>query len=278
MIYNYGLPNKIYLELLKDLPQGSIRNMNDYNKLQKLVTNNDFVIIFNWGKGARKLQKEFQEKGVKVFPKPEVSLLLAEKITQLKLIDQITMFPIERRFVENQTYDVFSVPVLKNSHKVVVKIGNEHQGLNKFLMNPYDKIRAKENIIFEEFIKEARSIRIALFSDKPNDIYIIEQVNSRYALENYDTTWIKNINPEEFIYSYEERHKLNIPNIDQIIEDAKNITKYLNHYYIGIDYVVNEKKTGFLEVNDMIGLPDDERLFKTASNFLKQVLRGYLKL
>jgi hypothetical protein len=276
MIYGFGLNNNIYMRLLRCLPTGSIQNLSQYYKIITKAKKGDLIIVFNWGNAGRIIQKTLMEKEINVFPRSDFSLLIAIKIEQLKIINEITNFKLERLYQYNNIRQSFNVPRLKNSIKTVVKIGDEHQGLNKFLKKPNEIITTKKNIIFEEYLNNARSIRICIINkEKIDDIFIIEQTNSKYALENPETVWIKNISPIETVYSYRDRYKSNIKNIDNIIEDALNITNYFNHDYLGLDYVITDEKTGLLEVNDMIGLADNDEIFESAVIFFKKLIEDH---
>ena len=275
MIYASGLQREIYMELMKIHPAGTIRNYGDVQKLLRLpVTENDIFIIFNWGKGARKVQMQLREKSSNQFPDVDFSLFVYDKINQLRTLDTLTKFPLERVFLENDKYQTVRTPRLTNSGKVVVKVGNDHQGMNKFLYIPGKSFQTKEPVIFEEYLDHARSLRVAVIGEKKT-VFLIEHQNSDIALEKPHTAWIKNIDPIETVYSYEERYMLSIPNIDDIIEDALHIAKTYNQHFIGCDYVINSHKTGLLEVNDMIGLPDDDRVLQAALTWFKTLTEKY---
>lgn len=275
MIYASGLHRDIYLELMKRFPQGTLRNYGDVQKLSKLpVTNQDIFVIFNWGKGARKIQQELLKKRANQYPDVEFSLLINNKIKQLQTLDAMTKYPLERIFVENHTYQTITTPTLSNSAKVVTKIGNDHQGINKFLYTPGKQFKTKESVIFEEFVDDARSLRVAIIGEDQT-VFLIEHQNSEHALDNPKTAWIKNMHPIETVYSYEERYELNIPNIDDIIEDTRKIATKYKQSFLGVDYVIAPHKTGFLEANDMIGLPAEERIFETALQWFTSILEKY---
>jgi hypothetical protein len=282
MIYSFDLYNKVYTDLLTHLPQGNIKRISQLSKLRKLIQTNDLIILFNWGNGARNFQKEIVDNNIQLhtFPNFNTSLLMGDKIKQLTKVNNITKFPLERLYIENSTRELkdYYVPTLENSKNVVVKIGDEHQGESKYLKEPNQLIKTRENIVFEEFIENARSIRVLIFKDRIEDIFIIEHINSDIAKLNKETSWIKNINPIEYVYDYAERYNSNIRNIDDIIQDAILIMKSYNIEYVGVDYVVSENKTGLLEINDMIGLPDDNRVYDRAKLYFRELTSNYLKL
>lgn len=268
MIYTYGMENKIYIELLKKFNIGEITKIANLNKIEKLMKEGDSVILFNWGNGTRKFQAKYREdKRIELFPPVETSLLLSDRVKSLKAIDKITNFPLERLFIDgdNVTLKEYLTPKLENSELVVTKIGNSHQGESKYLKKPGDIVRTKQNVVFEEYIDNSRSIRIIIIKD---NVFVVEHVNSDIAKLNPETTWIKNIAPIETAFTYKDRHKLKIEEIDNIIEDAKEISRYLKIDFIGVDYVVkNNSKIGLLEANDMIGLPDNKDIVNEAIKY-----------
>lgn len=282
MIYAYGLERELFMYLYKELPiypTNTIKNIKNNSKLRKLVKPNDLVLFWGWGEGDRKLQKDLIEMGIKLFPEGKTSIFLGDKINQLKLIDTITKFPLNRIMYkgDNKILKEYLTPNI-NNNKVVLKIGNAHQGENKYLKNENDLVRTKENIIFEEYLENARSIRILLITDKNEDIFIVDYIPKKYKQYSTENNWIGNIDCENIVYNYENRYLINIDNIDAIIEDALKIKKYLKLDYLGIDYVVNSHKTGILEVNDMIGLPDNEEVLCKAKKYFLNKCKEYLEI
>lgn len=279
MIYSYGMERFLYQYLLTHLPINSIRNIHDNNKLRKLVKPNDLVLFWGWGKGDRKLQRDLVNMGVKVFPDGEKSLFLGDKIEQLTFVDKITKYPLERIMFkgDGKTLNEYRTPKLESSEKVVLKVGDEHQGSGKYLKNVGNLVRSRENIIFEEFIDNARSIRILLITDKKEDTFVVDYIPQKYSKYNIETRWIGNVDCDNITYNYNDRNLINILEIDKIIEDALNVKKQLNLDYVGIDYVINEDKIGLLEVNDMIGLPEDsEEVKESAKRFFLEMCNNHL--
>lgn len=261
MIYDFGSYPEILKYLRKNLPVGSIMQIAKTRKLEQFAVKDDMVIFYGWSNGDIKCKKALLNKGVKVFPDGELSLWLGDKVTQMKYIDKITMFPLDRNYIVNESGDLIThkTPQVGNDSNVVVKIGNSHQGLNKYLKKENYIVRTRENVIFEEYLKDSRSIRILMIED------------TTYIVEHKDDGWIKNTNPEEIVYSFDNRHDMEIANIDEIIQDARTIQKDLNMDYCGLDYVVGKDKTGLLEINDMIGLPDDTNVYKDAKKYWLKV-------
>lgn len=281
MIYGYTFWSKVYHHLMKELPLGAIRNVTDYNKMKKLPNKHDLIFFLRFGKGDTKLLKHFYDEGYNLFPNPETALFISDRIGHLKEIDSFTRFPLKRRSYEN----ISKVETISDFGKnVVMKVGNYHCGENKCLIDigtnfPYLKYKLrKEPVLLEEFVPNSRSIRVGIVgkANDTNNIYITEHINSEQAKINVSTSWIKNINPIETNYLYDERYDLNIKNIDDIIKETRMISEKYNSDLLGVDWVVSDKKTGILELNDMIGIPDDERVEMMFKKFIEEVCINYL--
>lgn len=266
MIYDFGSETEILKYLRKNLPSNSIMSIAKSVKLEKFAKKGDMVIFYGWGKGHIKCKKVLIERDVKILPDGKLSLWLGDKVKQAQYIDTITKFPLKRMYIENESNDLnsYKTPSVGENFQIVVKIGNSHQGLNKYLKRENHEVITRENIIFEEYIENARSIRILMIE---NDVYIVEHEG---------IGWIKNTNPQEYTYNYSDRHKLNIKNIDKIIEDAKFIKENLKMDYCGLDYVIGENKTGLLEINDMIGLPDNDEVYNSAKSYWLKICLAHL--
>lgn len=168
---------------------------------------------------------------------------------------------------------------------MVLKVGNYHCGENKFLLNagqkmPFLKYKLRnDEVLFEEFVPNARSIRIG-FVGNPRDnknLFISEHVNSKRAAMDISTSWIKNIDPIETSYLHEDRHLLHIKEIDELIEESRRIAIYYNTDLIGIDWAISDDKIGILELNDMIGIPYDERVVSMFKQHALSISKEFLK-
>lgn len=257
MIYDYGSIYSVWKYLQKNLPNGSIVKIGKGIKLEKLAKKDDMVIFYGWGNGDRKTQRVLLDRGVKVVLDGETSLKLGNKVCQLKAVDAITSFPLERVYIENNTKELreYRVPKLNNSELIVLKIGNSHQGRDKYLKRPNALVRTKENVIYEEYVGNSRSIRVLIIKD------------AVWVVEHKAEEWIKNTNPVEEVYEYDEISTMGIEHIEDIIEDARALKIAFNMDYVGVDYVVNNEKIGVLEVNDMIGLPENDNIEKAAQEY-----------
>jgi len=267
MIYGYILWERVFEYVKKHLPEKSIRNIKDHNYIQRAATEEDLIFLLKFGKGAQKLQEEFQYKGYNLYPNPVFSNFLRNRSRYLEEVDTITNYAL-KRIGFNSIYEVNMVPNI--SDRLVMKIGDYHCGENKWLLGagekvPYIKHKLRqEPVLFEEFVPNARSIRIGIVGNpnKEESYFITEHTNSEYAKQNAHTSWIKNISPNETTYLYHEKGNLHISEIDNLINETKEFAIRYNTDLIGIDWVVSGDKIGLLELNDMIGIPDDERVLR----------------
>lgn len=275
MIYASGLHSELYISLLAHLPANSIMRLGNEAKIRRKLKEGDSIILFNWGASGRNLQRWVLDnfKDVHTYPDFELSLRLGSRGAHLEELQQITQYNLKREHYKNATGDLieYTVPALDNSGKAVVKFGDNHQGTSKYLKHTNTRIRSREDFVIEEFVPDARSIRILLMTGADDDTFIVEHIDNPESIQDNTETWIKNIDPLEKVYTYSERYDTNIEHIDAIITDARKIMSYYNTTYVGIDYVVGEK-TGLLEINDMIGLPDDERVYDCAKKYWKSKL------
>lgn len=192
------------------------------------------------------------------------NLIIGDKKRTFSILNRYNIFPLKRSFYDN-------VKEVSIKEKMVLKIGNEHQGKGKYIVNNLKelintlkknkKILKKYHNVFmlEEFINNARSIRIIKMED---EIFIVEQINNH---------WLKNVIVDdsfsEVVWSYSERKDSKIKNIDDIIKKTEFISSVIKSDYVGVDFVVTDDRVGLLEVNDMIGIPDDERVFNTQMKY-----------
>lgn len=282
MIYGYILWEKVFKHIRKQLPEKSIRNINDHNYIQRAATEVDFIFLLKLGKGAQKLQEEFQIKGYNLYPNPVFSNFLRNRSRYLEEVDTITNYALNR-IGFNSIYEVNKVPNI--SDRVVMKIGDYHCGENKWLLGADDKVPyikhklRQEPVLFEEFVPNARSIRIGIVGDpnKEESYFITEHTNSEYAKQNAHTSWIKNISPIETTYLYHEKENLRISEIDNLINETKKFATRYNTDLIGVDWLVSENKIGLLELNDMIGIPDDERVLQMFQKHVLDLCMSHLQ-
>lgn len=280
MNYGYGIWSEVFKEIVKN-PELNIKaNYQKYNQIKKhtqqgVVSKSDKLVFLRFSKGDQKLQDELYEKGFNLFPNQPFSKFIRLREEYLPIIDKQTNFPLKRVFVKEFSSEIYRIIQEEFDNKpVIIKIGNFHASEAKWLLNtgqqlPYIKYDLRKlPVLIEEFVPDARSIRIGLIGDYNdfNNYFITEHIN--------DKTWLKNNAPEdELTYSYNERYNLGIDNIDELFQEVKIFAETYGANLLGIDWVISENKTGLLELNDMIGLPEGEfakSLFiRELSNYLK---------
>lgn len=238
----FVLPIKISTELIKHFPHGTIQPYSDPNKVLKYSKPSDLIIFYNYH--YRKILKQLNN----TLPNKKMSALNEDRINQLLLLDTITNYPTKKEFYKNISRKITLQPDL------IYKVGNEQQGKDKYfypetkILNIYHK-----NLIVEELI-HGRSIRILFIGNQP------------FAVEQFSNNLLKNVN------TYKEEI-INPPK--ELLEDALRIKTFLdkNEYFsptIGLDYIYSENKIGFLELNDMCGIP--EQLEETFIEHLKEII------
>jgi hypothetical protein len=284
MIYGYGLWSEIETQLKKELPEKSLRNIQKYNRVKQLIakeeiTPKDLFFFLRFSDGDRRLQHQLSEEGYNLYPNPAFSRFIENRKHYLTEIDKQTKYPLKRVYVDQVNQ---SIEQLINSHfgnqSVILKVGNLHASEGKWLIDekrfiPHLKYKMKQmETTIEEFVPNARSIRVGIVGDanKEENYFITEHVNSK--------TWLKNNAPEEEnTYSFQERHHLGIDNINDIIEETKEIALRYETNLIGIDWVVGSSKTGLLELNDMIGLPEGDFAFQLFYREIKRICEEQLQ-
>lgn len=265
MIYGYGLWRDVENQLHKDLPNVEIRNKQKYNQIRQAilkgwVSKSDLIFFLRFSEGDQRLQDQLHKEGYNLFPNPEFSKFIRNRGKYLREIDKQTKYALKRVHLDKFPNNLMEV-IRENfkDNPVVLKVGNLHASEGKYLIKnsqdiPHLKYKQRQMpITIEEFIPDARSIRIGLIGD-PFDIknyFITEHVNSK--------TWLKNFAPEEEVtYFYNERYDLGIDHIDKLIYETMTIAFKYNANLLGVDWVVSPTKTGLLELNDMIGLPEGD--------------------
>lgn len=265
MIYGYGIWKDIEKKFNEDFPKGTIINFQKYNQITKqhnqgVLSKDNPLIFLRFSKGDRTLMDTLEQECYNLFPNPEFSRFIREREFYLPQVDQITKYPLKRIYFESFTPTIVAEINKQFGDKpVIMKVGNLHASEGKWLLDenrqlPYLKYKMRElPITVEEFIPDARSIRIGFIGNPKdfNNYFITEHINSK--------TWLKNNNPEEEVTnSYEDRHQTGISHIDDLINEVQNLAVTYNANLLGVDWVISETKTGLLELNDFIGLPDGE--------------------
>lgn len=280
MNHGYGIWKDIQYELLKDAELRLLRNFQKYNQVTKALANKEIpkdkhFIFLRFSNGDQKLQDTMHSEGYQLFPNPEFSQFIRDRESYLTEIDLQTKYPLKRMYFPNFNQDIYSKikDYFGEDTSVVVKVGNLHASEGKWLVTktepfPYLKYdQRKQPITVEEFVPNARSIRIGLIGNPQdfNNYFITEHVNSK--------TWLKNFDPEEELtYSYNQRYDIGIPEIDTLFEEVRTIALKYNANLLGVDWVITEDRIGLLELNDMIGLPEGD----FAKNLFLTNLKHYL--
>lgn len=262
MYYGYGMWNKVFSNLKINY---KILNFNKYNQVSKNISKNNILkdvpfIYLMFSEGDQKLQDFLYEEGYNLFPNAVFSKFIRNREIYLPEIDLMTKFPLKRIHLNN-IYNNVLKEINSNfgNLPVILKVGNLHASEGKWLIDkdrilPSLKYKMRHlPITVEEFIPNARSIRIGLIGDANNfdNYFITEHINSK--------TWLKNFNPEEEItYSFCDRYKLGIESIDNLILEVQNIALKYGANLLGVDWVISKDKIGLLELNDMIGLPEGD--------------------
>lgn len=233
MVYLFDIDINTAVDIIRDSKISQVHIVKDPNKLKPKDTDTTIFYNFHFRKVLRTLSGN-------VYPNKKMSELCEDRIDQLQILDKVTKYPSEKEIHKKVSGKYFLKP------DKIYKVGNEHQGNNKYTFPETKSIKIyHENLIIEEFIT-GRSIRVLFIG---NEMFFVEQV-SRHK--------IKNIEPEEYL----------IKPIKKLEKDALIIKKFLddNGYIsptIGLDYVYSDSKIIFLELNDMCGIPNQlQKIFK----------------
>lgn len=277
MRYGYRVWKDVEQQLRKE-GVTDFRVLREYNDLTRLVnkgviTSDHPLIMLGFSQGERKLQRQLTEQGYALQPNPAFSDFIERHVDYLPEVDKGTAYPLTRCYTE----DFREIPSLIEKNfpsdaSVILKAGNLHASEGKWLIGPdrvFPRLKPKYlklSFVVEEFVPDARSIRVGVVGEPENaSIFITEHINHK--------TWLKNNDPdEELTYSYEDRMTLGIPHIDSLIEETKQLALRYNTSLIGVDWVVSPVKTGLLELNDMIGLPEGDFALGLFTTWVKKYL------
>lgn len=199
---------------------------------------------------------------------PEKQLLtniFTNRERMTKIVDKHSVFGAERDYVQCYGNTRIMVPRLSNSLQVVVKVGEGHRGSNKYLLYPGQSLTVDDSVIFEEFVENAKSVRVLLIGDKA---FIVEYFDDPEHLKSPEKEWIKNINT---IIKVRE----DIKGFEHLVEDTKNISKAIDYDYLAVDYVYNEEKTVCLELNPFPGTTSDLRVHDCVKEYWYDKVKGY---
>jgi hypothetical protein len=275
------MDDKLFLKLLtKSNFVQKLFNIKNYSKVLKMIDIFDKIIVFNWKNGYKLLNRFKDKSKTNMFPNFKSTNLIRDRIAQLGKYS-LSVLNIDtslKRFVYNSKHIYPECYIQENipSDKIVLKLANSHQGINKFLVyNSFQGIKPLLSnnqvktilgeypyILIEEYIENARSIRVIVIKDKT---FIIEHIN--------DSNWIKNVqidNTFKEIVNPELNDNIKI----ELLKNATDTTKYFDCDFCGIDFLITDNRIAFLEINDMIGLPDNDEIYNCAVDYFKEFIDG----
>src|SRR5690606_8530149 len=172
--------------------------------------------------------------------------------TLLKMTDRhsVIMECVEYGLVNHNIFqsDEFAYQI---KFPFVLKVGSEHRGIGKFLIRSVKDIPEWDGMATMEPFFEGESVRILIIGQ---DTFAFKVTNS--------TSWIKN-GPGADI----EKVSVN----DDIINHAKDASRYFGLDIAGVDYIVeNDGKFHFLEINQYPGLGLFDDTEACSKIFLKE--------
>ncbi len=221
----------------------SVRNL---QKLRKYDTEDNVIFFYNY-----RYRKELQKlTKAKIYPNIIASNLCKSRCDQVKFLENF-----EGRLDRTILYDYRGSLNFENGK--VYKVGNNHQGRDKYL-GGVDKSQFffGDTIVVEPFIS-GRSFRF---------LYI---GNSLFVIEQKSETWLKNVDTTEEIVLQE----FEVPHFEymkKICSDILAEFEKLGAESItwGFDFVVNEETAYLLEFNDMCGMPECEKVDSAFVNLI----------
>ena len=254
-IYAYNIPRYTHEVLKKEHP--TVEFIPNTDRLLHEIKKED-VFICMWD--DKETLNRLNELNNKVFPSKEIIDFSSNREKMSKFVDEHSMFAMEREYVKCDGMFQVTVPKLNRSLNVVVKVGEEHRGQNKFLKYPGQQMTVKDSVIFEEFLDNAHSFRVLLIEE---DVFIIEYFDDPNNPKSMEQRWIKNLNP---LLEENENHAL----FKDAIEDTLKMADLLDYRYIGVDYVRNDEKTLCLEINTFPGVRLNERTREAGLHYWRK--------
>jgi len=182
------------------------------------------------------------DKKISCWPNPKVLLKMTDRH---KVLEECKAYGL----VDHEIYqsDEF---VYQIEFPFVLKVGTEHRGIGKHLIQSVKDIPEWEGIATMEPFFEGESVRVLIIG---NDTFSFKVTN--------ETSWIKN-GPGADI------EKVSVS--DELVEHAKNAARYFGLDIAGVDYIVEKDGTPhFLEINQYPGLGLFDDMEECARSFLK---------
>lgn len=196
--------------------------------------------------------KLFAENNVPCWPSPEKILRIDDRFTLLRECVNAGFVDHEVQFVKRSRLHTLSY-----KHPYVLKVGNQHQGTGKFLVQPGDEeaVTDYNGVASAEPFFDGMSVRILFIG--------AEQFALR--LENTES-WIKNSSGAE-VFAWNDAPK-------EMFSHAKKVRDYFDLEICGIDYIVDSSnKFHFLEYNSFPGISATEEISAAASKLFAQKMK-----
>ncbi len=185
------------------------------------------------------------ETKVKCWPDPKILLRMVNR-------HEVYKECIEQGFVTNKMLQDIKEHSELN-FPFVLKIGTEHRGIGKYLIESIKDIPEFEGSCTVEPYYEGDSVRVLIIGEQ---IFGIQTIN--------DQNWVKNAPGGEII-----KKELS----EDIIQHAKQVTNYFGLDIAGVDYIVNEDGFHFLEINQYPGVAGFDDIEECAKEFFKEKMQ-----
>lgn len=170
----------------------------------------------------------------------------------LNMIDRHKVLNDCKEFINHSFYQDYSYNG-QIDFPFVVKTGNDHRGLGKYLVTKSSEIPKWDGIATIEPYFEGDSVRVLIIGD---DVF-------GFKIEN-DRSWIKN-SPGADIFDY------NLS--DDLINHAKSVSSKFKLDIAGVDYIVNDNGFHFLEINQYPGISVSDEIAECAKAFLSNKMK-----
>ena len=154
-------------------------------------------------------------------------------------------------FISHEIYQLLSDEInnFQFNYPVVLKTGNSHRGIDKFLIKNKDEFPSWEGIATIEPFFEGASVRVLLIGDQ----FFGTRIDN-------EESWIKN-SPGADISDYYPGKTL--------VQHAKAVAKYFELDIAGVDYIVDSRGDfHFLEINQFPGISGSDEISDAAKKFL----------
>jgi len=192
----------------------------------------------------------FVEHNIPCFPDPKVLLGMQDRHEVLEQCVNWGFAKDDREFITSDQFFFNGFPIV--NFPVVIKTGNSHRGIDKYLVSNLGEIPEWEGIATVEPYYEGESCRLLVIGE--------EVFGARY---NNSESWIKNSVGCEV----EEIPDSEIPGYMK--QSALELTERFGLEIAGIDYIVKDGNWEFIEINQYPGLDMYDRQVESAKRFLR---------